>query len=547
MKTAIKYIIILTIITIVSSCNHSNTLGKMIPKDAFLIVHVDGKSLSSKIKFEDLKNSTWFNKINSDSNTEVWMKTYLQNPDASGIDSHGDMIIFFQKNSNTNSNIVIEGDIKDLKNFESFTKNFSTGNASKDGGLNVSTLRNNGAATWNDKKFVFVFNKEFTYLKDSTLAKHAGFSGPMDLVTYSKGLFNLKEDSSMKNNDHFTTLLNQGGDLHIWQNNEEIIKDAPLPGAIGMLKLDVFIKNNVAASTVNFEDGKIDVKNSWYGSKELMDVLAKNGGGTIDNQMVKNIPSQDITALISLHFKPQGIQELLKLTGMDGLVNIFISQQGFNLDDFVAANKGDILLVASDFKVKKDSTNDSSKSYHPTLNFLFASSIGDKKSFDKLVLGGKKISDKMKKDSGISYAMNDQFFVLGNDLNTVNKYKTGANNTFTFFDDIKDHPIAGFVDLNKILSAIGASNIKDTMHTKVLNASAKMWDRITFSGGNFADGAMQLHGVVALMDKKTNSLKQLNNYMDVLSTMVHHKIWHKQFGKDSTINEKGYMDSSMQK
>ena len=560
MKATIKLLSLLIIISTICSCNHSNTLGRMIPKNAMVIVQLNGRSLSSKLMWEDVKQSPWFTKIYSDSNTRQWIKKIMENPDLSGIDNKGDMVFFVLKATASEGEFVVKGDIKDVNNFESFCKNVSTSNGTvTDDGIKYLTLKNNGVVGWNSKKFAFVFNKTFPeYKNDSDLSHHAGYTGSLDLLAACKNLFHLKEDSSMRSNNNFTTLLNEPADIHIWQNTEEIVKNGPPLGMLGMLKLDVFIKNNVSAYAINFEDGKIDVKQKWYASKELMDVLKKYGGGNINAQMIKNIPSQDIIGMASLHFKPQGLAEIIKLTGMDGMLNMILSSQGFNLDDFVKANKGDIQIVATDLKITKDSSNNESTSvslnkwgdssehfnqsgYHTSANFLFSASIGDKASFEKIMAAGKKLGNKMKKDSGITYAMNENFFVLGNNDTYVQKYNTGSNYTFTFLDKIKDHPISAYLDLNKILASAASSASKDTTTKPLLNTASKMWDKLYVTGGEIEDGALGLHTEILMNDRSTNSLKQLNNFLNQAAQLKHHNFWHHHSGIDSLH---GYMDSS---
>lgn len=97
--------------------------------------------------------------------------------------------------------------------------------------------------------------------------------------------------------------------------------------------------------------------------------------------MVKRLPSENIAGMLALNYKPQGIEELLKLIGVDGLANMSATKIGITLDDFVKANKGDLFLAATD--VQSDSFG------RPNANFVFSVSIGDKKAFDKLVTAGK--------------------------------------------------------------------------------------------------------------------------------------------------------------
>ncbi|GAC1589862.1 MAG: hypothetical protein NVS3B19_10120 [Ginsengibacter sp.] len=517
----------------------------MIPSKALMIVHLNGRSLNAKMPWDEVKKTAWFTKIYNDSSTTSWLKKVLDNPETSGIDQKGDIVFFLSHNLGTEQNFVLEGDIKDVKNFETFNKNFAeAGNVTKDGANSFLTLKNNGVVGWNGKRFAYVFEKDLPRL-DSGLMIHTGYSENAPPVQTCRNLFSLKEDSSMRNNNNFTTLLNETGDVHVWQNNEEIFKSTPAMAMTGMLKMDVFIHNNVSTYSVNFEDGKIDVRQKWYASSELMNVLKKYSGGTVNNQMIKSIPTQNIIGLISMHFKPQGIAELVKLTGMDGFVNLFLAQQGFNLDDFVAANKGDIQISVSDLVISKDSTGDSTSSFKHSAKVLFASSIGDKPSFNKILNAGSKMATKMKKDSGISYKNNDQYFVAGNDAAFVNAFYKGANNSFTFLDKIKDHPIAIYVDLNKLLSTLAGLHDKDTTAATFINDAAKRWDKLISTGGEIEGDAYTMHTEILMTDKSTNSLKQMNSLLDLAVKLHHDHNWNLNNGKHKSDGKKGMeMDSS---
>src|SRR4029079_19373031 len=117
------------------------------------------------------------------------------------------------------------------------------------------------------------------------------------------------------------------------------------------------LKGNISTVTGSFDNGKINVKQKWYVGSELTDLLKKYFAGEINTDMIRNIPSQNINGLLALHFKPEGIRELIKLTGMDGFLNMFLSGKNVTMDDFVRANKGDIIFAVTDFVMKKDSVN----------------------------------------------------------------------------------------------------------------------------------------------------------------------------------------------
>ncbi|MEI9958150.1 MAG: hypothetical protein WDM90_18005 [Ferruginibacter sp.] len=69
--------------------------------------------------------------------------------------------------------------------------------------------------------------------------------------------------------------------------------------------------------------------------------------------MIKRLPIKDVAAIFSMSFKPAGIKEFLKLLGIEAYANMGLAFAGFSLDDFIKANKGDLLIAFGDFKTQK--------------------------------------------------------------------------------------------------------------------------------------------------------------------------------------------------
>ena len=346
-----------------SSCSKKNEEGKMIPKNAMFVAHLNTKSLKEKLTWDDIKQTNWYKQayevlpVNYHATTDE-MKKLFDNPENSGIDLDGGLIFFVEKNAGTDGEMVLEGRVKNKKDFEQFNKNLdSTATTRTEGDLNMLTLKDKSVVAWNDQHFVYALNAGSARSKFNSMGHTDNHNNMAPLVDKSialsavcKNLFSLKSDSSLEKNEKFTDLLSEKGDIHAWVNTEEIMKSSASLGMVGMLKLDVFLKDNISTYTVSFDNGKINVKQKGYAGKEFTDFLKKYSGGNINTDMIKTIPSQNVFGVLAMNFKPEGIKELIKLTGMDGFLNMYTGQMGFNLDDFVKANKGDIALAFTDFK-----------------------------------------------------------------------------------------------------------------------------------------------------------------------------------------------------
>lgn len=521
---------------IFSSCSKKNEEGKMIPKNAMFVIHFDTKSLLQKLPWDDIKTSNWYNKA-LEHLQEYYHKTNdemkkLANPENSGIDFTGGLVFFVAKDPGTDGELVVEGLIKNESDFAQFNKNFDSSlSIRKEGDLNMMTLKDEGVIAWNDKHFVYAFDAGAAKARFNPMNGMNNQSNVAPLVDKSvmlsavcKNLFLLKSDSSLAENEKFSKLLKENGDIHAWVNTEEIMKSSSSLGMLGMLKLDVFFKDNISTYTVNFHNGKIDITHKGYAGKEFSDFLQKYSGSGINSDMIKAIPSQDVLGVFAMNFKPEGIKELIKLTGMDGFMNMYAGQVGFNIDDFVKANKGDIMVAFTDFSMKKDSANatDSTLSYSsekPNFNVLFSVAIGDKPSFQKIVDAGKKISEQMgRNDTSISYGQNDKLFAVSNHQHFLNDYLAGnANSKYDFLDKLNGHSIDLFIDIHKIISVLSAEKINSSDDKIIMDESLKLWNNIISTSGDFKDGALTGSTEINFIDQSSNSLKQLNHYLDVIA------------------------------
>jgi hypothetical protein len=186
-------------------------------------------------------------------------------------------------------------------------------------------------------------------------------------------------------------LIKETGDIHYWVNAEQYGNS--LGGLLSMVKLSVLFEGNAYGTTVNFENGKISLKSkAWY-NKELTELMKKYGGEKISEATINRIPSKNVVAAFAFKYQPEGFRDLIKLLGVDGFVNSGFNSIGYSTDEFVKANKGDVLVSVTDFEVKSrpmvlDGATIEPKDMptvpDPTAKVLFATSVNDKPSFDKL-------------------------------------------------------------------------------------------------------------------------------------------------------------------
>ena len=529
MKMNFRILLIVALVLIITSCSKTNKEGKFIPNNASMVLHVNGKSLTTKLPWNEIKQNLFFNEIYKDSSLSANVKSIMNNPDSTGIDVNNDLLFFVQKDS-TESYIAFEGSIKNEQLFKTFNSKFiENGVQSEVNGVQFITKPSYCVGFTKDK-FVYVFDAPQMANSDALLKRMEQDSITVpatkttDVSAACKAIFALKESNSLAKNERFSKLIKEDGDIHFWLNIEQLSQGISTNKMMAMVNVDKFYKGNIMTATANFENGKIKIDAKNYMGDDLAGIFKKYSGGKVNEDMMKRMPGKDIVGVMAISFKPEMIREILKMMNLDGLANMGLTQLGFTMDDFIKANKGDILFGVSDIKLrtdnpKKNEENDStSENRMPKFNFIFASSVNDKDAFNKLINAGKKFGEKQTGDSTnlpIAYNYNGTYFALANNKENADKFVNGPGTDFDFINKIKGESFGGYLNIQLLMKVFEKESVTDSSAKKLYDASLKLWDNVLIKGGEMKDGAIIQKIEINLMDKTTNSLKQLNQYTGV--------------------------------
>jgi hypothetical protein len=124
----------------------------------------------------------------------------------------------------------------------------------------------------------------------------------------------------------------------------------------------------------------------------------------------------------------------------------------------------------------------------------------------------------------VTYNSNGKYFAISSSKENTDKYiANNSNNNFDFLSKISGNPFGGYINLQYILKAFESDATKDSTAKIIYDASLKIWDNVYMKGGNYEDGALTQTVEINLMDKNTNSLKQLNQYLGYVGQIVEEK------------------------
>jgi hypothetical protein len=538
MKLSLRHLLLLAPFAFLLASCGGKKASVLVPKDAAMVIHFNMASLSSKLSWSEIKSADWFKMFASqaEENDELTplQKSILDNPENSGVDFKSDLYFFFKVNG-TRAYAVATGQLSDAKKFESTIQSVNEMMKIKKDGSISYTGSEEGCLTWTDKRFVFVapseapgsdFGPRNRYDYDDDDAYDGNEDVDFDsLLQFAKDIHGLKQSNSISGNSHFSSLMKETGDMHMLFNGNAFMQEAM--GPLRMLKASALLEENATGLAINFDNGKITANSkSWYG-KELGALMKKYQPGNLNTDMLKRIPSQNLAGVIALNYPPEGVKEFLELLGADGMVNIFMGEVGLSIDDFVKANKGDVMLAVSDFGVKEKTVTvpmgsgkpNTYTTPRPDANIIFATSVKDKAAFTKLVDVLKnemnKNEDAAKDMQKVKYKLSDDWFVMGNNQAAVDSFMAGSStSSAALVSQISGHPFGGFIDLQKIFAGIPpSSGNMGLVERTMLRVASQSWENILFYGGEIQDGATIGHFEINMKDKSTNSLKQLYTFI----------------------------------
>jgi flagellar biosynthesis chaperone FliJ len=422
--------------------------------------------------------------------------------------------------------IVFEGNVKDQDDLEALVKKEHHGSEiKKSGDYTYVTDGNSSIITWTKSKFYFVSytRSHASYMDDSD----EGESGKNDsLLTYVKHLAGLKKSESVESDDHFSSLVKENGDVHYWLNSEKYysligssLQNSPMSAML--TSMNRFYKGSFSTGTMSFDDGKITVKTKNYASEEMKKLLDKYKFQNVTKEMVNRIPSKNVIAAMVANFPPDVMKEMAKAMGVDGFINMALGKVNYTFDELIQATKGQFIFAASDFVwPTKSATNmydeeSDHSSMMPDIKLLLGLSVNNKASFDKLVnVLESQIKDSTQKQnllSKVTYQTTNDWFAISNSSETVQQFLAGGNNDLPFADKISGHAFGMYIDLQKIIKALpGAMAGMSDMQS----AAANTWQDMVMTGGDYKDGVTTGELTINLVDSKTNSLKQMNQFIE---------------------------------
>lgn len=558
MKKSISKVLLAAATTAVmlSSCSKTPDESRYIPKTAGVVVDLNAKQLTTKLVTNGITMDKLFDAAQTKDTANEMMKAW-KDAENSGIDlqSHFFASFVFQGQPAENkSYISLTASLKDADKFEAYLKkniaNFSlkTQNDFK----YIWEEKQHAVIGWNKSAVIYISAVNPNNLEkyapggapdpdypseEEPIVDSAAAAIPAALVATEDDaviknwvaevdhLFHLKKDESAGTIEPFAKLLKEDADAGIFVNPEAIYNS----GQFTMIPANVkkLMEGSFYTGTVNFENGKIVFNGHSYMGKELAAIYKKYGKKEIDMDMLKKYPSQNITGFISYAFDFRMIGDIVKATGMDGMVNMLMGKSGLSMDDVLNAFEGQLTYVASDFAItKKESPYFPGEfTEKPDAKWIFSLKVGNKDAFNKVMTSPMlkevftregdhyTVANPMAAATMPAMSITEKYVTLGSDSALLQEYLGGKGHIKLpdgIESKVKGSMIGGYVDLEKVTGVIPEDKVDEDEKVVVKKAKDLLKD-VTFVSK--ADGGDVQHGeaVLTFKNKDQNSLVQLIN------------------------------------
>jgi Domain of unknown function (DUF4836) len=335
-------------------------LIRYLPQDANMIMSFNPVKIASYIPGETFRQSAIYRQMMKEDNGEL--RAFLSDPAVSGIDFNASLILTtitdtIASRRGNDATISIFGLLRNEALFSLAVQKISKDEERKiqTYGTNkiLMTGRTGPAIAWNDEIFVFTtgnraemkreisnqFGAVEEVMADSVAAmpdtipvtKEPDFDLEKIYEKFNKQLRNYcfelltpKNSNSFLSNTHFTSLLEEKGDIKFWSNN------GGWASSLKRLPPDVkkiFSKLNLSTGTdrtgvLNFENGKITSAGKNYLSAEQDAIYKKYNQPAINTSLVHKLPAMARPIMmITGSVQPEMMKEIFKTTGLNNMLD----------------------------------------------------------------------------------------------------------------------------------------------------------------------------------------------------------------------------------
>ena len=523
-------ILLLTCVQMLVVFSQKNTVLNYFPQDAKMIIKMNMASLGQKIKWEEFAKSKMFEDLTKDASEGG--KAFLKNPKSTGIDiSQGIFVVIPTSNSNQKSEPIFYGATRDTAKFAAMIRKLmpdAQGVKIANGKLLVHKQT---AIAWNKEVFVITGHDN----KEADVSPIGKSKAPDNAVDTKRLIEKLKmlltKQKTPFANEHFTSLLEEDGDVYVWINNlQSGPRNIKAPQIVGMLNKNMSGGALYSAGVIRFENGRTIMQMKRYLPATMDSLYLKYPTKNINTDLIGKLPGGQPIFACSFGFSPAMFKEILVRAGVDKSIDS--STKGkIKLDDVVSAIKGDMFIAA--MKVNDVNDEDSITKSMAGIQVFFAGGIHDKQRFDAVssaIQQERKDTAKgqpAKKTKPLILS-NDSLFVVSLSQTAAQKFLASSNanqEMKKLFTPYEGYPSACIIDLKTILGFAmqGVAKKRPEEEVRQMSEALGTFDQLVSYGGVYNHGSLSSTWQLTLTNKDENSLRQFIELFDLFYLMRHKK------------------------
>lgn len=515
MKKPLNFILITLVASLLMvSCAKTDNITNAIPKDVYMVVKIDSKTLISKSEYNIFENSAvkgYLDVLKGVVNEEqkMLLEDFIANPNSSGIDLTKDLYIAYP----TDGNIMMFLGVNDCKKLYEALVGIDPALKEMiqvEGTQYSMSVQSRGSFAWDDKKFVVYINSGLGSSSERASQNASDYLA-------------IDKDNSFASTIHCEKLMSQKGD---------IVTYSSIAQAGGMYK-------QMLSSAMYYKDGVADIASSLAEALQNLKYCSV-GGMTFENGKItsdthiyfENTEAEatfkalktktPIKGDLNKYLKPDGMLYFalnlngndcladLEALGLKSVIDSLNQKSEYDINKIISTINGDIVFAINkvDFNSKKASDNDISffaKVNEEKAKELLSQLVADVK---KPLITSKEYNYEVE---GVLFGLEGDVLYVITDRATYDNLLQGGNNQPSFDKMIGQYGYL-YGDLRVLKLMMPDMSQENAIVQTIVNNGLGLFTTFETNSPDNLNSYFEIN----MADNNTNSLKQICLYVDNL-------------------------------
>jgi hypothetical protein len=392
MKKLVKLsALLLAVVTLFNACKKEKSeLLNLVPKDATIFYMVDLPGISQKIKFDEIENSNFYQKLmpmamEEDEAMGSILKEMIEEEGTTGINPDEKLYGFYMKSEKGEDIYCMILSLENKEKFHGFLTNFlnqaeASFESGKGSGFDFLHIDEEVIAAYDETRLMWFMTEQFN--QEEAVAK---------LDEY----FSQKSAASISSVADFQDFVKDAQDISVWFSTDQLGKAANIFNAF-QENFGFNPEGNYVHMYGNFGEEDITISSVMVPNKEMQNRMDeenffRNG---IDKEIMEMVDAEQAYGVLTLALDPVKVISFLEKQDLSSELEEMASQMGMNYNDLLTAFNGDFVVALSGFESYMKETEDFNyqlgeyetkmkEGYFPSITLV--AGLTNPEIFDKLI------------------------------------------------------------------------------------------------------------------------------------------------------------------